>query len=147
MAACIDNGAAVADIGTDHGLLPIHLALNGPASEIIATDISKGSLDSARKNAGKYGVADMITLIETPGLDGLEERNIDTVVIAGLGGETIAGIIAEAPWLKERKLKLVLQPQTKTALLCAQLRASGYTIKTAKLTSDRSRHYVVIEVC
>ena len=142
--AHIEKGAAVADIGTDHGLLPVYLAQSETARSIVASDISAGSLDSARKNAAKYGVEDKIRFVTAPGLDGVGEHEADTVVISGIGGENIAGIIKDAPWLKQRGVKLILQPQTKNGKLTGFLRENGYAIHGTQLVQDRDRFYTVI---
>ena len=144
IAGYIDEGSAVADIGTDHGFLPVYLAQNGLSRNIIASDISSSSLGSARRTAQKYGVAHMISFIAAPGLSCVGEKGADTIIIAGVGGETIAGILADAPWTNKHNVKLILQPQTKTAGLCAWLRENGYVISDAKLTRDNGRFYVII---
>ena len=140
----IKKGAAVVDIGTDHGYLPVYLAQNGLARSIIASDISAGSLDSARRSAAKYGVSDKITFIVAPGLSGVGEKETDTVVIAGLGGETIAGILKDAPWTKHSGISLILQPQSKIVELCSFLRESGYSLLDAELSLDSDRFYVIM---
>ena len=146
IAGYIEDGAAVADIGSDHGYLPAYLAANGLARRIFASDISERSLSSARRTAEKYRVAEAITFVTTPGLSGFEFADIDTIIIAGMGGETISGILADAPWLKERSAKLILQPQTKAVKLCLWLSDNGYAIRDSKYARDRGRRYVII-VC
>ena len=145
IAGFIGEGASVADVGTDHGQLPVYLAQNMPGGRIIASDISAGSLDSALNTAEKYGVSEKITFIVTPGLEGIGKSDADTIVISGLGGETIAGILKDATWTKNGA-KLILQPQTKTAELCIWLRECGYSLRDAKLVLDNGRHYVVMLV-
>ncbi|MCL2409307.1 MAG: class I SAM-dependent methyltransferase [Oscillospiraceae bacterium] len=144
IADLIEQGASVADIGTDHGFLPVYLAQRDIARIIIASDISEGSLSSARRTAVKYGVEDRIKFVTAPGLDGVEAHEVDTVVIAGIGGENIAGIINDAPWLRERGVRLILQPQTKLDTLCYFLRENGYPIRRMELVRDRDRLYAVI---
>ena len=144
VAAFIEEGAAVADVGTDHGLLPVYLALNGLARRIIASDISAGSLLAARRSASRYGVGDMVTFIAAPGLAGVRESDVDTVVIAGVGGETIIDILSGAPWLKPCGVKLILQPQTKIGELCGWMRDNGYIILDAALALDKGRFYVAM---
>jgi len=142
----IEKGAAVADIGTDHGLLPVYLALNNRVSRITASDISEGSLRSAVKNAGLYGVNDQISFVRAPGLTGISENDADTIVVAGVGGETIIEILSGVPWLKHPDIRCVLQPQSKLGELCRWLDNNGYTICDAKLTLDRGRYYCVLLV-
>jgi len=143
IADCIPPGAAVVDVGSDHGYLPVYLAINGLARRIIASDMSSGSLGAARRSAAKYGVTDMIEFVVAPGLSGVAENEVDTVVIAGVGGKTIAGILRDAPWTKSGT-RLILQPQTKKDELRRFLEENGYAIRETKLTHDRGREYVVI---
>ena len=146
IASFINEGASVADVGTDHGFLPVYLAQSGMAKRIIASDISAGSLGAARRSAEKYGVTDKITFVTAPGLTGIGADDADTIVIAGMGGGTIAGILYDAPWTGNRDVRLILQPQTKVKELCEWLRESGYIIRGAKLTRDNGRYYIVMLV-
>jgi len=144
IAELIGESPAVADIGTDHGFIPVYLALNEPARRIIASDISAGSLFAARKNAAKYSVEDKIIFIVAPGLDGIDESEADTIVIAGVGGETIAAILEKAPWTKRPGLRLILQPQTKLDKLCLWLQENGYIISDADYVIDKGRFYIIL---
>ena len=146
VAGFIKEGALVADIGTDHGHIPVYLAQNGIAHRIIASDMSAGSLSAARRSALKYGVEDKISFVVAPGLEGIGETEVDTIVIAGVGGETIIGILADAPWTKRFGISLILQPQTKIAELCAWLRDNGYIIRDEETMRDRGRSYTVFLV-
>ena len=144
IAGFIKKNASVIDVGTDHGFLPVYLAQNYLTCRIIATDISEGSLSAARRTASKHGVTDRIKFVQTPGLEGLQDLKINTIVIAGLGGETIAEILAGATWIIERKIKLILQPQSKIDELCGFLRLYGYVFNDAEIVRDNGRYYVVM---
>ena len=144
IAGYIDSGAAVADVGTDHGLLPAYLAQNGSARSVTATDISAGSLRSALRAAEKYGVADKITFFVADGLAGVSDDEIDTIVAAGVGGETIIHILESAPWTRKPGTKLILQPQTKIDKLCLWLRENGYAVRDVALTRDKGRTYSIV---
>ena len=144
IAGYIERDACVADVGTDHGLLPAYLAQNSLTRSITATDISAGSLRAALRTAEKYAVTDKITFAVADGLEGVEETETDTVVAAGLGGETIIGILKNAPWTKKNGVRLILQPQTKTEILYGWLTAEGYIIRDATLARDKGRLYIVI---
>jgi tRNA (adenine22-N1)-methyltransferase len=96
VAGYVAPGAAVADIGTDHGYVPVWLAQNDLARRIVAADIGRGPLERARASARLYGVADQIEFIQTDGLDGLASAGLDTVILAGMGGQTMLGILARA---------------------------------------------------
>jgi len=143
IADLIEPGANVIDIGTDHGYLPVYLAQSGIANRIIASDMSAGSLAAARRSAEKYDVTERIKFIVAPGLTGIDETEADTIVIAGVGGETIAGILEDAPWTKNGH-RLILQPQTKKEELRRFLSENGYTIQETKHTQDKGREYIVL---
>jgi len=143
IAGYINNGASVADIGTDHGLLPVYLAHNGFARRIIASDISADSLGAARRTAAKYGAAGLIEFSVASGLESINETDVDTIVLAGIGGETIARILIGAPWTKNDK-RLILQPQSKSVELCIWLRENGYTILDSQLAFENERYYIIM---
>ena len=144
VADLIDDGASVADIGTDHGHLPAYLALKKSVRRIIAADISADSLNAARRTAADHDVTKSITFLATPGLDQISPDEIDTVVIAGLGGETILNILKDAAWTCKHDKKLILQPQSKAYLLFRFLYDTGYDIKTIRYVKDRGKRYIVI---
>lgn len=155
IAELIDDEATVADIGTDHGYLPVYLALKeqiqpGTVKRIIASDNSEGSLAAIRRNAEKYGVADKIEIVCAPGLDRIGKNDVNTIIIAGVGGETIRDILQAAPWTVKEctagKLKLILQPQTKLDVLREFLHNSGYKLQTETAVTDRGRAYTILEV-
>ena len=140
----IGHSAAVADVGTDHGIVPVYLAQTGTARSIIASDMSEGSLGAARRNAEKYSVTDKIIFITAPGLEGVGDSDADTIILAGMGGETMVHILQGAPWTRRKGIRLVLQPQTKIDTLCAFLRGNGYDILDATTAIDRGRSYTII---
>jgi len=146
IADLIRKDATVADIGTDHGYLPVFLAQTGTAKRIIASDISTASLSAACRSAMEYDVTENITFLVAPGLDGITRADADTIIIAGLGGETILSILENAPWTKSHDVTLILQPQTKIALLCRFLYDNGYEIKQTKSVLEKRKRYTVILV-
>ena len=140
----VKTGASVVDVGTDHGYIPVYLVQNEIAARVVASDIRKGPLDSAVESAKNGGVSDRI---EFQLADGLPDRNvgIDTVVIAGMGGETIIHILSMAPWTKNG-VDLILQPQSKIDELSNWLDNSGYAICDEKLVHEDGKFYVVMLV-
>ena len=138
--------ACVADIGTDHGYIPVYLALSGKAGRIIASDVNPGPLETARRNAGKSGVSDKIEFMLTDGLRGMETLGIEAAVIAGMGGENIAAIMDASPWVKEQGVRLILQPMTRLGFLSNRLDDSGYAIRDEVLVKDGGRIYPVLLV-
>jgi len=140
----IEKGASVADVGTDHGHLPVYLAQSGFVKRIFATDISAASLAAAQRSAKDFDISEAITFIIAPGLDGIAPADVDTIIIAGLGGETIISIIENAPWTKNQNVTLILQPQSKIDLLCRFLYDNGYEILQTKSILDKKKYYTVI---
>ena len=138
--------ACVADIGTDHGYIPVYLALSGKAGRIIASDVNPGPLETARRNAGKSGVSDKIEFMLADGLRGMEALGIEAAVIAGMGGENIAAIMDASPWVKEQGVRLILQPMTRLGFLSNRLDDSGYAIRDEVLVKDGGRIYPVLLV-
>ncbi len=143
VAGLIPYGNGVVDVGTDHGYIPVYLAQNGYPGKITASDIRKGPLESAMSSAREYGAADRISFRLADGLAGAEQDGADAVVIAGMGGETIAKILEKAPWTKNG-VELILQPQSKIDVLADWLCGNGYYIKNAVLCRDDGRIYLAL---
>lgn len=142
----VQNGAAVIDVGTDHGYIPIYLAQNNTARRIIATDLRKGPLDRAKTAARQFGVSENIEFFQTDGLTGIDGTDIDTVILAGLGGETIAAILEKAKWPLGNSVRLILQPQSKLAELSNWIDNNGCAIFDEVLVADDGRLYAVLLV-
>ena len=135
----------VADVGCDHGYLGIHLLTNGIAQRIFASDINEGPLQSARRNAQKYGVQDCMSFHLCPGVRDVP-RDFDVMVCAGMGADTMVSILEDAPWLKNDRYRLVLQCQSKTPLLRRYLSENGWYISKESVLKDGRFLYTVMEV-
>lgn len=144
LAAQIPRGARLADVGTDHGKLPIALMQQGFLASAIGSDIRSGPLSHAEKNALGQGAE--ISLRLAAGLDAVQAEECDTVSIAGMGGQTIADILAAAPWTGEGKHLLLLQPMTMIPALRQWLWAHGYRIERETLCREEQRLYLVLAV-
>ena len=142
----IEPGARLADIGTDHGLLPVYCVLNGAVSRVFACDINESPLRAARRNAAACGAEEQISFVLSPGLEGLEEGSADTIAVAGMGGETIVGILSRTEWIRREDVTLLLQPQSKIAELQAWLRDNGFAADRARLVKDGGRIYLILRV-
>lgn len=140
IASNIDKEDKVVDIGCDHGYLSIYLkAVNGNKI-VIATDINENALNMAKKNINKNSI-----LIETRlgnGLDVIKHNEVDTIIISGMGGNTILNI------LKKNKLKyikkIVIQSNTDIPLIRKYINKLGYTIKNEQLIIDKNIYYIII---
>lgn len=132
------TGESVIDVGTDHGYLPAYFAENRLFSKIAASDIRSGPLQSAKSSAREYGVEDKIAFYLSDGLRDVPDT-FDTVVIAGMGGETMVDIILNCPWIPGARL--ILQPQSKIAELEKCLEDKGFACERAVLTEDAGKLY------
>ena len=95
----IRPGDRVADIGCDHGYLGLHLLQRGTASFVFAADVNEGPLQSALRNARKYGLEEKMAFCLSDGVKNVP-RDFDVMVCAGMGADTMVSILEAASWLK-----------------------------------------------
>lgn len=141
----VTPGSRVADVGCDHGYLSIWLLTQGIARSAIASDINQQPLLSAVRNAEKYGVRDKMEFFLSDGVCSIP-RDFDTLVCAGVGGDTMVSILEAAPWLKNDGYCLILQCQSKTPLLRRYLSENGWRICRETAVRDGRFVYTVMEV-
>jgi len=146
IARLIPPGSRVADVGTDHGKLAVWLLEQGVCSCVVATDVAPGPLSAARRNAMRAGVVSGLDFRLADGLAAVSPEEIDMVVIAGMGGETIMRILARTPWLKSESYRIILQPQSKIPELLDFLSIEGYLILAQHFVEDAGRQYTIFEV-
>ena len=137
-------GGRLADIGTDHGYLPVWLLQEGRIPSAIAADVGAEPLEHARRTAQQYGVKG-IDFRLCSGLSAIAPEETDVIVIAGMGGETISAILSAAPWTRNGHM-LLLQPMTKAADLRHWLVDNGYTFTAECLVEDKGRVYPILTV-
>lgn len=140
-ASFVPQGARLADIGTDHGYLPIWLAKTGRIPRGIAADLRPGPLERAKENVSKYRVEALVELRLSDGLQAISPGETDIIVIAGMGGEVIASILDAAPWIKEEKTGLILQPMTRAEELRRYLAENGFEILKERPVLSQGRPY------
>jgi len=147
LACCgfVSPGDRVADIGCDHGYLGIHLLQSGLARSVIAADVNEMPLQSAMRNAQKYGVRDKMTFHLSDGVRNIP-RAFDVMVCAGMGADTMVSILEAAPWLKAKQYRLILQCQSKTPMLRQYLSEQGWRITEETVLRDGRFLYTVMEV-
>ncbi|MBE6797854.1 MAG: SAM-dependent methyltransferase [Ruminococcaceae bacterium] len=137
------TGGRVADIGTDHAYLPIYLIKTGKANRVLACDIKEKPLQNAAKNIQKTNTGN-IELRLSDGLAGVGADEADTIVIAGMGGEVIAGILNRCEWIKQEGYTLLLQPMTSADFLRRFLLDNGFFIESETAVLDAGKLYTVI---
>ncbi len=136
----------LADIGSNHGLLPIWLLLHNRIRYGWCCDLRSASLDAARKNIAEYGLTDKVGVLVGDGLQALNGMPYDCAVIAGMGGETIAKILDEAEIGEGDQHTFVLQPMSKSTLLRQWLAKNGFCVVDFLLAEDRGKIYECLSV-
>lgn len=136
----------IIDVGTDHGYIPVSFALNGFTGKIIASDINEMPLDSAKRTALDAGVSDKIDFRLGNGLECCSADEVDTVIIAGLGGDMIASIIDCAEWTMSPSVSLILQPMTKAEIIRYYLTNNGYSILSENPVFENGKLFHIFSV-
>lgn len=147
IASYIVDGKGVADIGTDHGFLPVALCQRGYPGNIVASDINSDPLNKAIRAAKNAGFSETIKFLLSDGLEACDPDEFDRVVIAGMGGDTIAGIISRVSWYKDSKHVFHLQPMSKQEVLRAWLMDNDFEIINEDLVVDNETIYQIISAC
>lgn len=143
-AGFVRAGAVLADIGTDHGYLPIFLLTNGDISRAVLCDVNEGPLASARTNVEAAGLGGVTELVLTDGARGIAGRGVTDYAVCGMGGELIADIISASPHMAEPGVRLILQPMTKQEHLRRFLSLGGFDIVGERYTSADGKFYLTI---
>ena len=145
-ASMVQPGSRVADIGTDHGYLGIYLLQTGAARHVIACDLRKDPLENARRNAKLFGVDGAMELRLSDGLEKILPDEVDTVVMAGMGGDLIQKILSQCPWRKREGLQFILQPQSAGNVLRRWLCEDGFEIQREEPVQDGHFLYTVMDI-
>ncbi len=140
----VNSAKVVADIGSDHGYLSIYLMQNQLCKTAIASDINEGPLNVGIENIKNTGFEEQIKTKLSDGLREYSSDECDTIIIAGMGGETIASILKDAPWTKDGNHKLILQPMTLPEELRFFLYTNGYKITKEILCKEGKKIYLCI---
>lgn len=137
-------GSIIADIGTDHGYLPVYLILQGISPRAVAGDINAGPLEAARNNVTQYQVADRVALRLGNGLQVVKPGEVDTIIIAGMGGGTIRDILQAALAVATQAKRLILQPMADEQDLRQFLVTQGWRLVDEELLLEDNRLYSII---
>ncbi|MBS5945580.1 MAG: SAM-dependent methyltransferase [Peptoniphilus harei] len=143
IAELVDFGATVIDVGTDHGYVPNFLCEKKISRDIIATDISKNSLEKSIELTKKMGNEKFIRNILA---NGIVKENRDNIIIAGLGGIQIAEIILNSIEISKSAKKLILQPMQKSNILRRELNNMGFEIIDEEIIFEDDRYFEIIIV-
>ena len=142
----VDKCESVADIGTDHGYIPIYLVKEGICKKAIASDINKGPIEKAKVNVAFEGVSNKVKCLLGPGLNPLKEGEVNGVILAGMGGNLTRDILL-ADMEKVKKYDfIILQPAQNPEVLREFLYKNDYEIIDEDLIKDEGRFYELFKV-
>ncbi len=143
LSALVPSGCQLADVGCDHGYLPIFLCQTGRINKALAMDIRKGPLARAEENIKKAGLTAQIKTRLSDGLKELRSGEANAVLLAGMGGHLIVGILSQSSLLEEIQA-LILQPQSDVALVRRWLRENGYFIVEEDMVLEDGKYYPML---
>lgn len=136
----------VADVGTDHGYVPIYLIQHGICKKAIAMDINAGPLRRAKDNICREHLTDLIETRRSDGLQALREDEADAVVMSGIGGELMIRILEDGKQLLRTVSELVLSPHSELALVRKYLTENDFYISDETMLIDEDKFYTILKV-
>ena len=150
IAACVKPGLAIADIGTDHGYLPIELIRRGICPRALACDVRKGPLERAQEHIAQAGLEQQVETLLSNGFEKLQSGQAEACVIAGMGGMLVKEIL-EAESLRDKNIikemkQLILQPQSDWEAVRRTVHRLSFRIVDEVMLIDRDKHYWIL-VC
>ena len=144
VASFVPQGAAFADIGTDHAYLPVWLLEKGIIASAVAGDIAAGPCQAARTTVAMHGAVAAISVRQGSGLAVLKPGEVDCIAICGMGGSTISSILAADMSIALSVRRLILQPMAGAAALRRWLVNKGWHIIHEELVEDEPHFYEII---
>lgn len=144
VASFVPQGSKVADIGTDHGYVPIYLVSHGIADSAVAVDVKAGPLRRAAAHVKEAGLFEHISIRLSDGLEKLEAGEADCAVIAGMGGELMIHIMEEGRRLWRDMGCWVLSPQSEQEKVRRFLIDRHFSIDRDCMLKDDGKYYTVM---
>lgn len=135
---------SVADIGSDHAHLPIYLIKNGQIRYAVATDINIGPVEISRKRIKRHRVEAKVSVRRGNGLEVIEPREAEVIVVAGMGGMLIRDILGKDEKIAQSAKLLILQPMKDSDKVRKWLLEHGFDITDEELVKDQDKIYEVI---
>ncbi len=144
VATFVPLGSRFADIGTDHAFLPVYLLQTQKICSAIAADIRTGPLNRAKSTGVRYDIGSQLEYRLCDGLVGIHPHEVDTIAIAGMGGETIIHILSQSPWSLGKTL--ILQPMSTQPELRQYLWEQGVSILQEQTICEGDALYTILLV-
>ena len=140
----VPQSNVIADIGSDHALLPIALVLNGKVTRAYASEVNEGPYEATVKNIEKHGVSNYVTAVLSDGISELE-KDVTTISICGMGGSLIVDILDKDKEKLEHVTTLVLEPNNNEENVRIWLMNNGFKVVFEKLIEEDNRFYEIIK--
>lgn len=140
-----EENSNIIDIGCDHGLTSIHIMQTKKNVSIIASDINQNALNNAIKNIKKYNLENKISTILSNGLDKIDTKNIDTIIVSGMGAHTIIGILRSNIKKLKKINTLIIQSNNDIEFLRKRITELNYYIEDEELVKEKKFIYTIIK--
>ena len=144
--ALVTQGYTLADVGTDHGYIPIYLLQQEKIPSAIAMDINEGPLERAKEHIALYGLQAYIQTRLSDGVAALKPGEVEAVLIAGMGGGLVMHILQDGEQVCRTAKELILQPQSEIERVREFLREEGYTILAEGMVYEDGKFYPMMKV-
>lgn len=145
-AALVTQGYTLADVGTDHGYIPIYLLQQKKIPAAIAMDINEGPLERAKEHIALYGLQAYIQTRLSDGVAALKPGEVEAVLIAGMGGGLVMHILKDGEKVCQSAKELILQPQSEIEHVREFLREKGYIILAEDMVYEDGKFYPMMKV-
>lgn len=145
VAAMVTPGLRVADIGTDHGYIPIYLTTEHIAPHAFAMDVNEGPLSRATENISRYEANGLVTTRRSDGLRQLEVGEVESIVIAGMGGMLTIRILEDSPLVASSARELILSPHSDVDLVRVYLAEHGFAIMDESMVEEDDKYYFILK--
>jgi tRNA (adenine22-N1)-methyltransferase len=146
VASMVSHNGVLADVGTDHGYVPIYLLAQKKISRAIAMDVRSGPLSRAREHIADYGMDGYIQTRLSDGVAALEPGEADSILIAGMGGGLVMHILETGSAVCHSAKELILQPQSELARVRAYLFLRGYVTEMEDMVKEDGKYYPMMRV-
>ncbi|MBP3665271.1 MAG: SAM-dependent methyltransferase [Tyzzerella sp.] len=142
----LNQGLVVADVGTDHGYIPIYLVQTGKTEKAFAMDVNEGPLLRAKAHIAEQGLSEKIEVRLSDGVRALSPGECDSVVIAGMGGALAIKIMEEGEMVFRNLKEFVLQPQSELAKVRQYLYEQNYCVIAEDMVLEEGKFYPMMKV-
>lgn len=145
IARMVTPGSILADVGCDHGYIPIALVKEGIIPSAIAMDVNEGPLMRARQNIESFAAAQYIETRLSDGVSALRPGEADSLIMAGMGGNLMMRIMGEGERVLESIKEIILQPQSEIIKVRQFLKSHDYRITAEDMVYEDGKYYIMMK--